>query len=365
MKKILILHTSVGLGHKSIAENISATLVDAGFVVQLEDILKVEQGRLVSISTALHGFINQSVPWLWAWLYQSEWFTNLTLPYRTWVAGKNYQNTKMVIDGFQPDCIISTQTSASAVVAYLKQKGLYKGQFGIAFSDFHLHKYWLYQEANFYLVNIDEQKQGMVELGIDQRKIFVCGIMLPKKVAVNASEIRQKLRIPPENKIMLLASGSMGLKINENFISYFSKKEGITTIVVCGKNQKTYDNLSKQFLGTNCIILGYYKPMSELYVIADLFITKPGGLSIAEALAWKLPILISHLLPGQEELNYEYLLDNGLVMPEPFALEASAEEELATGSFRADIQKNEALSKISPKPEVLLNCFTGVTSNRF
>jgi processive 1,2-diacylglycerol beta-glucosyltransferase len=44
---------------------------------------------------------------------------------------------------------------------------------------------------------------------------------------------------------------------------------------------------------------------------ADLIITKPGGVTIAEALVKRLPILIMDAIPGQEERNARFLLEAG------------------------------------------------------
>ena len=46
--------------------------------------------------------------------------------------------------------------------------------------------------------------------------------------------------------------------------------------------------------------------------MSDVIITKPGGISITEAMACRLPIVIREYLPGQEERNTEFLLNNNL-----------------------------------------------------
>ena len=45
--------------------------------------------------------------------------------------------------------------------------------------------------------------------------------------------------------------------------------------------------------------------------IADIIITKPGGLTITESLVSKLPIIIINPIPGQEEENAEFLVNHG------------------------------------------------------
>ena len=55
----------------------------------------------------------------------------------------------------------------------------------------------------------------------------------------------------------------------------------------------------------------YVDNVHELMSISDLIITKPGGLTAAEALSKGLPMLIYRPIPGQEEANTRQLLQLG------------------------------------------------------
>src|SRR5437016_4546293 len=140
MKKILILYTSVGVGHKAIAENIGWHLQHDRHEVRLSDIAEVEAGLFAKLVIPAHQFINKRLPFVWGWLYR--WGHYPVLPFRVAIASLNYHRAKTLIDEYQPDMVITTQTTASAVIAYLKKQGLYTGLFGIAFSDYHFHRYW-------------------------------------------------------------------------------------------------------------------------------------------------------------------------------------------------------------------------------
>ena len=346
MKKVLILYASIGLGHKSIAENIGFYLSEAGFDVVLHDAQKVQGGFLANKGKKLYEWILRRAPFIWDWLYNTNWFISLTLPYRNWVAGFNYGHILKKIEEVKPYTIISTHTTASAIVNYLKKKNLYGGKFGIAFSDFHLHRYWLYDQTDFYLANVEEQKMQMKALGIPSAKIYVCGMLLKPKPEINVEQVREKLGIGNSAKVVLIASGSQGTGLDEKLIRDFVGKPNIKVIVVCGKNKEAFENLSVKFSNANAAILGYYSPMEELYAIADVFITKPGGLSVSEALRWNLPIIVSHLLPGQEKWNFEYLLKHGLVMPKVQNIASQAVEELSSGAFKKSLITNPDLQKL-------------------
>ena len=347
-KKILIFHTSVGLGHKSMAENIAAQLIEAGLEVKLADIGHVQQGGFSKVVVVVHQFINLHLPFVWAWLY--FWGHYVIYPFRVFIARFNSRKLKKLILEYQPDLIISTQTTSSAVVSYLKRAGVYNKLFGIAFSDYHLHPYWLYSQADFYLANIVEQKSEMIQRGIPADKIFVCGMTLKSKLAVDVNSIKQKLNIKPEEQVILVGSGSLGTGFKEQLLHQLSKIANTKVLVVCGKNEQYKKYLEEKFVHTNILPLGYYSPMGELYAVADIFFTKPGGLTVAESLQYNLPIIITHILPGQEQLNLDYLLAKGLVEQ----VSDSVIEQIAL----ADVRKQSL--QTNPNVQPIINPSTNV-----
>lgn len=350
-KKILILHTSVGLGHKSIAENIGYYLAEAGFEVKLADIGKVQNGKFEKTVTRVHQFINNYMPFVWGFIY--DWGHYVILPFRVFIAGFNYKLTKNYVDEFQPDVIITTQTTASAVIAYLKKQKLYNGLFGIAFSDFHLHKYWLYKEADFYLVNISEQAQEMMSVGIAKEKIFICGIILKPKLLVDTAAIKSRLGIKDGDRVILIGTGSLGIGFKKKDLTEILQIEKVKIIFVCGKNKKLFEDLNKLNL-PNLIPLEFYRPMDELYAIADIFVGKPGGLSTAESLKWNLPLAVCYTLRGQEEENLKYIVKRKLVIAKPKHLFQAVEQELKTGEFRESLKQNLERFKVFQEGELLV-----------
>lgn len=328
-KRILILYTSIGLGHKYIAFNIAHHLEQAGFAVKLHDVLQLQSGLMVKIGEWFHSLINRRFPFVWRWLYLSKLFSRVTMPFRVPLAGRNSSNVKQAVEQFQPDIVIATQTSASAPIANMKRHGLYRGKFVIAFSDYHFHPYWYYKEADLYLVNIEDQKSELEKLGVGLDKIAVCGITLKPRVQTDPESVKQKLGLTGK-KVVLMSSGSLGIGFPESLLLDFAKElklaeSSAQLVVVCGKNESMKLRLEReaQKRNLNMTVLGFYEPMAELYSITEVFLTKPGGLTVAEALRDGVKMITTHFLPGQEELNYKYLTERKLMGPIPQPLTAN------------------------------------------
>ncbi|MDO4731027.1 MAG: glycosyltransferase, partial [Clostridia bacterium] len=71
----------------------------------------------------------------------------------------------------------------------------------------------------------------------------------------------------------------------------------------------------KKFHHSKPTELIYFTTEIEKYMkISDLIITKPGGLTVSEALACNLPMAIFDAIPGQEEENAEFLIKNNMAI---------------------------------------------------
>ena len=64
----------------------------------------------------------------------------------------------------------------------------------------------------------------------------------------------------------------------------------------------------------NIKVIEFTNKVPELMSIADLVVTKPGGLTTSESLASKLPMIIINPIPGQEEENAEFLENKGIAV---------------------------------------------------
>ena len=81
-------------------------------------------------------------------------------------------------------------------------------------------------------------------------------------------------------------------------------------MVVAGRNEKLKRALETA-AGPRAVVLGFTSEIDEWMAVADLLVTKPGGLTTSEALARGLPMVLVHPIPGQEQRNADALLEAG------------------------------------------------------
>lgn len=131
----------------------------------------------------------------------------------------------------------------------------------------------------------------------------------------NKKEIKKEFGLKENLKtIIFFAGGRMGLA-RKNIFEYMqtlaNSEENIQVVAVSGKNKKVYEKF-KQIAEDkeNIKVFEFTNKVPELMSIADLVITKPGGITSSESLASNVPILAINPIPGQEEENAEFLEEN-------------------------------------------------------
>ena len=317
--KVLVLHTSVGYGIKVTALNIHKKLIeDDGFEPRIEDVEKYNEGVLISTSRFVYTLLLTHFSGLWGFLYKSKLVITLTLPLRKLIARFNYKKTLRILREYQPAIVISTEAAPSAVVAYLKSQGLYRGKFVIVFSDYHLHRFWLYKEADLYLCNVPEQVTELIKLKVPAEKIVLTGAVLSGQFLkpIDKQATKTKLGMLTTMPIVLITGGGhMRMAIKQTFLSLLRSPLSFQVVVICGKNEKLRQELFKITAPSHhpIKILGFIDNMDEFMAVSDVLVGKTGGPTVIEAVARKLPMVLTDVRAGHELENLKYLLRHRIV----------------------------------------------------
>ena len=124
-----------------------------------------------------------------------------------------------------------------------------------------------------------------------------------------------RLGLAPDKRYILVAGGSMGgggiKKVIQMLADEIIRYKNTELIVLCGSNQQMYNELNETAL-SHVKVMGFASDMAGYLKAADLFITKPGGLSSTEAAVCGTPII--HIAPilGCETYNARFFSDHGM-----------------------------------------------------
>jgi processive 1,2-diacylglycerol beta-glucosyltransferase len=165
----------------------------------------------------------------------------------------------------------------------------------------------------------DEIKRAFIKKGVPAEKIKTLGTPIDSNFekSLNKNDICKKTGLSLKSPIILVMGGTHGIGPDEKLITALddSSKE-FQVVVVAGVNKKLYKKI-KNISGTfkkSITIMGFIDNVHELMEISKVIITKPGGLTTAEALAKSLPMIILNPLPGQESLNTKILTNEGIAL---------------------------------------------------
>jgi processive 1,2-diacylglycerol beta-glucosyltransferase len=181
-------------------------------------------------------------------------------------------------------------------------------------TDFEAHALWMDEDVDLYCVAAEETKARLVARGAEAANILATGIPIAAKFSnkIDPRAIRKTLGLRDDLPTLLVLSGGFGMGPVEKILHELDKvSHEFQTLVVCGRNEELRRELAAQDRKHPTRVLGFASNMHELMAVADLIVSKPGGLTSSEALAMGKPLLILDPIPGQEAANSDFLLERG------------------------------------------------------
>jgi processive 1,2-diacylglycerol beta-glucosyltransferase len=181
-------------------------------------------------------------------------------------------------------------------------------------TDFEAHALWMDPGVDLYCVAAEETKARLVSRGATEENVVATGIPIGAKFVFRPAvrAVRKMLGLRDDLPVLLVLSGGFGMGPVAEILAELDKVPGdFQTVVVCGRNDELRRELAGQDRKHPTRVLGFASNMHELMAVAELIITKPGGLTSSEALALGKPLLILDPIPGQEAANSDFLLERG------------------------------------------------------
>jgi len=181
-------------------------------------------------------------------------------------------------------------------------------------TDFEAHALWMDACVDLYCVAAEETKARLVARGATAANAVATGIPIAAKFLSKPDPraVRKHYGLRDDQPVLLVLGGGFGMGPVAEILTELDKVPGqFQTLVVTGRNEELRRKLATQTRAHPTHVLGFSTNMHELMAVADLIITKPGGLTTSEALALGKPLFILNPIPGQEAANSDFLLERG------------------------------------------------------
>ena len=315
--KILVAYASAGAGHRKCAEAISDFLnQETTYHVSLVDCLDYSHQIFKFLYSRGYACLISHFPLLWCAFFRltdNHIFFLVTNRLRQLIDSLNSRRFISYLKKERFDYCVCTQFLANGIIARLKSRDQISAKLICVITDYKVHHFWLAEGVDVYAVACRETKQRLLQLGVAAEKIKVTGIPVNTKFLhqPDKQQLIEKLGLRQERFTILLLTGTFGIgslqKIAEELQDRFQ------VLVVCGNNQTLFKKLSR-FGRENVRVYGLIDNVEELMSVSDLVITKPGGLTISEALAKHLPIVFIAAIPGQEIENARLMVSYHLAL---------------------------------------------------
>lgn len=323
--KILILTASTGGGHKSAAAALMDTIqkIDSDTIVEIEDGLKY-CGRLYN-KLICNGYVvlATKTPRLYGKLYK---ISDRKSTINSLCNNINNREGRKLISLFEekkPDVVISCHAFVGTMLAMLKRKNKISVPVISLITDFAPHRTYFSPGIDAYVTSNENMVEEIESYNIiSTDKIYPFGIPIADKFykVQDKEKIANDLGFNIDKPTVLLMSGSFGVsEVLDFYESLMLTDADCQCIVITGHNKKLYNEFKSYLSNPEVLqkptrLFGFITNVEEYMHFSDLVVTKPGGLTVSESLACALPMAIYNAIPGQENDNAQYLINQNVAV---------------------------------------------------
>lgn len=315
VQRVLLMYISVHSGHHRASLAVERALKT---LQPTTDVLTINSFNYTN--PILERIINRAYlevirrrPEVWEYLYDNPNVVRRTQALKRLIHRFNSAKLRDLLKSFRPDAIGCAQAFPCGMVADFKASHRLEVPLVAMLTDYAPHSYWLYDEVDWYVVPAPETRERLVRNGVAEERVQVFGIPIDQAFGqpTERNEVCRALRLDPAKPAVLIMGGSGGLGPVKELVWFLDRSSVDTQVlVVTGTNARLHRWLTRKsrWFRKAVRLFAYVEYVDQLMGCATLIVTKPGGLTTAEALAKGLPMVIVNPIPGQEANNAQFLL---------------------------------------------------------
>jgi processive 1,2-diacylglycerol beta-glucosyltransferase len=321
-KRVLVLSASVGAGHMRAAQAVELALrqLDPEAVVENRDVLDLTNAAFRHLYGKAYLDLVNKAPHVLGYFY--DLMDRPTSPQRKSdklrLAMEKLNMIPFIrfLESEPWDIIVNTHFLPAELIASLRKKNRLAMPQVTATTDFETHRLWVNQPCEHYFTATDEGAAYLHHWGVPTSDTTVSGIPIhpvfsqPKDRAA----CLQRQGLIGDRPIVLQLAGGFGVgPIEKIFTTILSIDSPLEIVVVTGRNEDAKRQLESMTVPARhrIKVIGFTQEIDELMAVADVVVSKPGGLTTSEVLARGAVMAIVNPIPGQESRNSDYVLENG------------------------------------------------------
>ncbi|MGH9469018.1 MAG: MGDG synthase family glycosyltransferase [Terriglobia bacterium] len=314
-KRVLILTLSVGAGHLQASAVIRDALVSSSEDVDARtlDALELSETWFPWLYVQPYWWMLRYRRELWGALYEWRQRRRHRATAPSWVFRRGCAKVLEELRRFAPHLVIVTEIGAAEIAALGKREGWFSAPILAVLTDFQAETPWVQPEIEYYCVATDLARTQLISWGVPPSRVMISGIPIHPAFTCpfNRAETRRSLGLSPGGFVALLMAGGLGLAPLDLMAEQLeSCGMPLRALAVAGRDEALRARLARLRgkLALDLVPFGWTERVPELMAASDVLITKPGGLTVSEALASGLPMILTHPIPGPEERNIQYLV---------------------------------------------------------
>ncbi len=321
IRRVAILTLSVGAGHLRAAEAVHRAVYAGGDDVDARtiDLLKHSSRWFLAVYVTTYWQMLRRAPWMWRWLFirRQKKMHRKTAPW--WIFRRGCRAALEQLKTLAPHLVIATEVGAAEFAAMARRGGWFDAPIIAVQTDFYTEPPWVQPEIDVYCVASEEAKSQLISWGVSSNRVVTCGIPVDSAFALrfDRAELFQALGLDAGRPVVLVMGGGMGPAPLDQIVERLAFcRQPLQVLAVAGNNRELRARLEalRGRVMLDLHVFGWTDKIPELMAVSNLLITKPGGVTAAEALAVGLPMVLTHPIPGPEELHLRYLAERAVAV---------------------------------------------------
>ena len=320
--RVLVLSASVGAGHLRAAQAVELALrqLAPDALVRNVDVLTLSNAAFRKVYGEAYLDLVNKAPHVLGYFY--DLMDKPRRPkssrdrLRLAVEKFNLRKFCELIECDEWDVVVNTHFLPAEIIASLRRSGKLSLPQVTVTTDFETHRLWVNQPTDRYTTATEEGAAYLAHWGVPPEHTRVTGIPIHPVFAEpkDRGECLRRQGLTGDRPIVLQLAGGFGVgPIEQLCRGILSIDLPLEVVVVAGKNAKAKQQLESVPVPKRhrVKVIGFTSEIDELMAVADVVVSKPGGLTTSEVLARGAAMLVVNPIPGQESRNSDFLLENG------------------------------------------------------